>query len=453
MAIRHKVLALAFLTALLAAGCRAAEPAVTSGPPAATQIALEPANSPLPQATSLPQMFTPAQPTPTQPSAPSVAIATATTEPARTAPTPPPAPGGGSTWVRTFEGQDYGALFDVLLTAKDEILAVGATNHLHVPPYTGDALIVKLTLEGELLSERTWGGEGYEQAWAVAPAGDGGAYVFGETDSYGAGDRDFFLLKIARDGSDTWFRTYGRARREWPYGMLLLSDGDLLIYGFTEALSGGGRQQYAVRTRPDGEIIWEYTAESSGEELVSDVLETPEGDLVLAVVAGEDGQVVQLDAGGSVNWSVRFELPGWQFPSQIAPTSDGGYLLAGFAMSSGPPQQADTWLARCSSGGELEWETSFGSPDFDDYATSMIRLRDGTYLIGAIANGMLLNRIDQEGNVLWRRSLLGQDVYGALALSELPDGGVLVAGLIQIINGRSYDAILLRTNAEGWVEE
>ena len=80
----------------------------------------------------------------------------------------------------------------------------------------------------------------------------------------------------------------------------------------------------------------------------------------------------------------------------------------------------------------------------------MIRLSDGTYLIGAIANGVLLSRVDEDGNVLWRRSLLEQQtVYGGMALTELEDGGYLVAGLIQLINGRSYDAVLVRTDGEG----
>jgi hypothetical protein len=80
----------------------------------------------------------------------------------------------------------------------------------------------------------------------------------------------------------------------------------------------------------------------------------------------------------------------------------------------------------------------------------LIRLSDGTYLIGAIANGVLLSRVDEDGNVLWRRSLLKQQtVYGAMALIELEDGGYLVAGLIQLVNGRSYDAIILRTDSEG----
>ncbi len=360
--------------------------------------------------------------------------------------------GHTNTWVRTFEGSNYGAFFGVTLTEDGNILAVGATNHLHMPPYSGDALFIKLTPDGNVLWERTWGGDGYDQADSVVPAADGGYYIFGETDSYGAGDRDFFLLKISEDGAEEWLETYGGARREWPYGMLPLSNGELLIYGFTESI-GGGRDEYAIRVAQDGGIIWEYTVESPEEELVLDALETPEGDLVLAVSVEEDGKLVKLEADGSIQWAHRYELAGWQFASQVAQTSDGGFLLAGFSMSSSR-RQADTWLARCTTTGELEWETSFGEAGFDDYANSLIRLSDGTYLIGAIANGVLLSRVDEDGNVILRRSLLEQQtVYGGMALAELEDGGYLVAGLIQIINGRSYDAILLRTDAEGRVGE
>jgi outer membrane protein assembly factor BamB len=309
-----------------------------------------------------------------------------------------------------------------------------------------------LTLDGDVIWEQTLGGDGYEQADSVVLAGDGGYFIFGETDSYGAGDRDFFLLKITQDGVDEWFKTYGETGREWPYGMLQLSNGEMLIYGFTESV-GGGRDEYAIRVAQDGNIIWEYIVESIGEELVLDALETPEGDLVLAVSVEEDGGLLKLTADGSLQWAHRYELAGWQYASQVAQTEDGGFLLAGFSMSSSP-QQADTWLARCTSTGELEWETSFGDSTFDDYANSLIRLSDGTYLIGAIANGILLSRVDEDGNVLWRRSLLEQQtVYGGMALAELEDGGYLVAGLIQLVGGRSYDAILLRTDAEGQVGE
>jgi hypothetical protein len=356
-----------------------------------------------------------------------------------------------NTWIRKFEGPDYGAFFDITLTTDGNALAVGATNHLHVPPYSGDILIVKFTLTGEVLWEKTWGGDGYEQAWSVTQAEDGGYYIFGETDSYGAGDRDFFLLKTTADGTEAWYRTYGGERREWPYGMLPLLNGDLLIYGFTESLAGGERNQYALRVGWVGDVIWEYSVESPEEEFIIDALETPEGDLVLAVGVAEDGKMVKLDANGQVEWEKRYELAGWQYASRVVETGEGGYLLAGFSMSS--TGLADIWLSSCSTDGDLMWERSFGDPNRDDYITSLIRLRDGTYLFGGIANGVLLGNLDTNGDLLWSHSLVGQRVYGSQALIELADGGYLVAGFVQITNGRSYDAILLRTDEDGQVGE
>jgi Tol biopolymer transport system component len=365
---------------------------------------------------------------------------------------PVDAPSGrANTWIRAFEGLDYGAFFDIVLTQDGNALAAGATNHVHMPPYSGDALLMKLTLEGDVLWERTWGGDGYEQAWSVALAEDRGYYIFGETDSYGSGDRDFFLLKTTEDGSEEWFKTYGGSGREWPYGMLRLSNGELLMYGFTEPGTDDDRDQYALCVGPDGAVIWQYTVPGPGEELVIDAIETADGDLVLAVIVEEDSGLVKLDADGNTLWTKRYELAGWQFASQIAPTDDGGFLLAGFSMSSSPRRQADTWLARCAPVGELEWEKSFGDAAHDDYGTSLIRLKGGDYLIGGIGNGMLLSRVDLDGNLLWRRSLVGQSVYGSEGLIELEDGGYLVAGFVQITNGRSYDAILLRTDAEGQI--
>ena len=132
-----------------------------------------------------------------------------------------------------------------------------------------------------MLWEKTWGGEGYEQALSVVPANDGGYFIFGETDSHGAGDRDFFLLKITEDGSEEWFQTYGKANREWPFGMLQLKNGDFLLYGFTESMDEGGRNQYALRVGGDGYVIWEYSSGAPEEELILDALETSDGDLIL----------------------------------------------------------------------------------------------------------------------------------------------------------------------------
>jgi outer membrane protein assembly factor BamB len=352
-------------------------------------------------------------------------------------------------WTKTFAGPDYGAFFAITPTPDGDVLAVGATNHLHVPPYSGDALLMKLTLDGEVLWERRWGGERYEQAVAVAPAIDGGYYVFGETDSYGAGDRDFFLLKTLGDGTPEWFRTYGGPGREWPYGMFPLANGDLLLYGFTTSDEGSVRRQYAVRVDSAGAVLWEHVRGELDEEIVLDALETADGSLVLCVSLDEDAGLVKLDRNANVLWSKRFALPGWQFASCLTLADGEEFLLAGFSMSEAPQRQVDTWLARCASTGDLLWEKAFGTPTSDDYAQVLLALGDGTYVIGELGNGMPLVCVDGAGSVLWSKLLAGSRVHAVRGIIELDGGDLLIAGLIQMVNGRSYDAILLRTEANG----
>jgi hypothetical protein len=356
---------------------------------------------------------------------------------------------GAGTWMRTFQGPTYGALFDALLAADGHAVTVGATNHVHMPPYSGDALIMMVDLaHGTTLWERSWGGEGYEQARTIATASAGGYYVFGETDSYGAGSRDFFLLKTGANGGEEWFRTYGTPGWEWPFGMLVLANGDLFLYGRT-ALEGGTEDAYALRIDAVGEVLWEYLDRTPEDALILDALETAEGEIVLCMAVGRDGGLMALDPEGRAVWTRRYELDGWQFGSAIEGTEDG-YLLAGFSMTQDESgEQADVWLAGASRTGELKWQTSFGRSGEDDYAQSLERQPDGTFVIGGIGRGMPLWKVDGTGRLLWERRLDDSTVFAAETIVKLPDGGFLIPGLKSVVEGRSYDAVLLRTDREG----
>ena len=357
-----------------------------------------------------------------------------------------------STWLRILEGPSYGALLDAVLIDDHYLIGVGASNHLHMPPYSGDALVMKFdVVDGATVWERTWGGSGYEQAWGITPAPDGGYYVLGETDSRGAGNRDFFLLKMSAEGEELWTRTYGTSAREWPFGLLPLSNGDLLIYGRTES-NGGDEDAYALRVDPEGSVIWEYGNHTADDVLILDAVEVASGQIILCTAVAEDGALTALGADGRHVWTQRYDLEGWQFASSIAVAADG-YLLAGFAMvDDGARRQADVWLAKTSSSGELEWYKTFGEAGDDDYAQSLRRVSDGTYVVGGLGRGMPLWKVDGSGTVLWEQRLNDSSVYAARTIIELPDGGFVVPGLKSIVEGRSYDAVLARTDARGRID-
>jgi hypothetical protein len=264
------------------------------------------------------------------------------------------------------------------------------------------------------------------------------------------GDRDFFLLKTDEDGNQEWFQTYGGARREWPFGMLPLSNGDLLLYGFRQNADGSMRDPFALRVDQEGKLVWEYNPSTPEEDIFLDATETTEAGILLTMNIEEDGGLVKLDADGNILWNVRYELEGWQYPSEVLQTEDGGFLLAGFSESGSG--EINTWIAHSNPVGALEWETPLDNPAFD-YAITLISLENGTFLIGGLGDNLPLYCIDSEGNLLWKKFLGEEAIYGATGLLELDDGGFLVAGFLELRSGYSYDAILLRTDSEGQLGE
>jgi hypothetical protein len=49
--------------------------------------------------------------------------------------------------------------------------------------------------------QKTYGGEDHEEANSIQSTGDGGFIVAGETESFGAGEWDVYLLKLDSEGN------------------------------------------------------------------------------------------------------------------------------------------------------------------------------------------------------------------------------------------------------------
>lgn len=61
--------------------------------------------------------------------------------------------------------------------------------------------LITTMLFSQNLFARTFGGTSYDEAYSITQTTDGGCAVAGHTESFGAGDRDFLVLKLAPNGS------------------------------------------------------------------------------------------------------------------------------------------------------------------------------------------------------------------------------------------------------------
>jgi len=71
-----------------------------------------------------------------------------------------------------------------------------------------DSLLLKYDVDGNLIWSRMWGGSGSEYSDGIDFYG-GYIYLAGETDSYGYGSKDMFILKYDTNGNLIWWKTLG----------------------------------------------------------------------------------------------------------------------------------------------------------------------------------------------------------------------------------------------------
>jgi hypothetical protein len=77
----------------------------------------------------------------------------------------------------------------------------------------------------------------------------------GYTWSYGAGERDMWLVKTDPAGNQLWSQTYGGAGAEFCFQVIEVPNREYVLVGFTMSCGAGGKDVYVVRTRSDDSVL------------------------------------------------------------------------------------------------------------------------------------------------------------------------------------------------------
>ena len=104
---------------------------------------------------------------------------------------------GDVLWAKTYGGSssDYG--YSVRQTSDGGYIVAGYTESFGV---AGDVYLVRTDSLGELLWSRTFGGTGNDGGWSVQQTTDGGYVITGYSASFGAGNKDVYLIKTDEFG-------------------------------------------------------------------------------------------------------------------------------------------------------------------------------------------------------------------------------------------------------------
>lgn len=117
-------------------------------------------------------------------------------------------PAGNLVWQRAYSTTEIADARGGVTVAPDGSVYVAGAVQETTGKVVVDALLVKFDLDGNLLWDRSWGGRSGDVSGAVAVTSDGTVLWAGETNSYGVGSDDGYLLHMSPDGKgldgDTW---------------------------------------------------------------------------------------------------------------------------------------------------------------------------------------------------------------------------------------------------------
>lgn len=306
----------------------------------------------------------------------------------------------------------------------------------------------------------TYGGALLEKGYAVKELPDGGFIFAGETQSFGAGGYDAYLVRTDAQGDTVWTGTYGGTSYEFGYGVSTAPDGGFLVVGVTTSFGAGGRDGFAVRVDADGNLIWQSPYGGASQDAIMDVCRTAADTYVLVGTSyslgpGTSGLwFLEIDDDGNVVREVSHGGAGADTGWRVQQTSEGGFIIGGFTTSFGAGDK-DLWLVKLNGEGGLEWASTFGGVG-DDRGYGLAIVPGVGYLIAGYtsslevrATDMYLVLTDDAGAPTWARTYGGVGNEIGYAVVPTCEGGILLAGSTTSIPPGDLNTYVVNTDMNG----
>ena len=313
--------------------------------------------------------------------------------------------------------------------------------------------------------EKTFGGTDYDDGRSVQQTNDGGYIICGWTHSYGNGDGDVYLIKTNENGIYQWSQTFGGSSGDGGRIVQQTNDGGYIICGDTESFGNGDRDIYIIKTDEYGDSLWTKKFGGINKEEGYHIQQTTDGGYIFCgrtesfgnvIISKPDIYIVKIDENGIEEWYKTFGGVGWEVGYSIQQTNDGGYIICGDTESNG---NVDVYVIKTDEYGDSLWTQTYGSSGVNwEVGNTIHQTIDGGYFIsgqsgsstnGVIDRDILLIKTDGNGNELWYKT------FGEINMIDVgnfgqqtSDGGYIVTGYKEDSN-QDQDVYILKTDEYG----
>ncbi len=379
-------------------------------------------------------------------------------------------------WSKALGGNDAELATDIQLTKDGGYIIAGSTESF---PASGnvtgskgasDAWIVKLRSGGQIQWTRCYGGINDELAKSIVPTIDGG-YIFAGSSTKVNGDvtgthgnsgaTDFWVVKTDSEGYIKWEKSYGGESGDDASSIWQTKDYGYIVSGTTISNDSigdvtrpkGSEDIWVIKINSSGVLQWQKTLGGTGSDFATEMLPTNDGGYIVAGNSGsadsdvtaskgkQDYWLVKLDDKANIAWQKSYGGFEDEFLKDMERTSDGGYFLTGYSTSTqgdvGSTKGAeDYWVIKLDSNGLVHWKKTWGGTS-GDIASTGVQTHDGGYAVGGYSYS---NDIDLSGNN-------GEYDYWVLRLT--PDGSAPIGSNSAINIAETINATIYPNPSQG----
>ena len=365
--------------------------------------------------------------------------------------------GFGQGFQNTFGGDSLDMGYSVQQTTDGGYITTGSTNSYGNGD--SDVYLIKTDGNGDSIWTKTFGGENQDYCNSVQQTTDGGYIITGRTESYGAGNKDVYLIKTDGNGDSLWTKTFGGTSFDNGISVQQTNDGGYIILGGTESYGAGNRDIYLIKTDGNGDSLWTKTFGGASQDFGNSVQQTNDGGYIVTGVTesygagNKDAYLIKTDASGDSLWTKTFGGSKFDLGNSVQQTNDGGYIVTGRTASFGAGS-LDVYLIKTDGNGDSLWTKTFGGSSFD-LGFSVQQTTDGGYIIiggtDSYGNGdrdFYLIKTDVNGDLIWTKTFGGIFRDVGSSVQQTTDGGFIITGYTSSGNG-DRDLLLIKADGNG----
>lgn len=353
-----------------------------------------------------------------------------------------------------------------------------------------DYWILKFDVTGNLVWDKTLGGDRDEDAWDITVLSNGKLLVTGRSwtrfisgdktqDNYNgmSNNPDHWIVLMDTNGVKIWDRHFGSNNYEIVCRAVETPAKNIILVGATAADTLFGGIMYDVSDPPIGAFhdtwlleidtlgnkiwdnrlgsatsddSWAIAADGAGAYLtIGSCQGLPSFDITGMDQGGIDAMVFKVDGLGSKIWDKRYGSNGDDFLGEILALPGNEFLLCGYSDgdASGDKSQStrggtDFWIIKIDGSGNILWETTLGGSQ-DEYAQKALLTCDGNIVVMGTSKSPISGdkttarkglydfwvvKLDQNGTKLWDATVGGAGDEFGNDIAQIQDGTYILAG-------------------------